>query len=143
MFFEDEFLNDAVEDHDLAGRHALHAGQNRGEELLRDDPLHVERQRATDRLVHVGGEEVEDTADCRRGRGGVDRSENQVPRFGGVDGRLERFAVTHFPDEHHVGVFPHGMFHADAEVDDVLPDLPLVDQAFVFGKHEFDRVFEG
>ena len=73
---------------------------------------------------------------------GVDRAEHQVARFGGVDGGHERFLVAHFADEHHVGVFADGVLHADAEVDDVEADLALVDQALVFGEHEFDRVFE-
>ena len=50
--------------------------------------------------------------------------------------------IAHFADEHDVGVFADGVLHADAEVDDVEADLALVDQALVFGEHEFDRVFE-
>ena len=76
------------------------------------------------------------------GARGVDRAEHQVARFGGVDGRHERFPVAHFAHQHDVGVFAHGVLHADVEVDDVEADLALVDQALVFGEHEFDRVFE-
>ena len=72
----------------------------------------------------------------------MDRAEHQVARFGGVDGRHERFLIAHFADEHDVGVFADGVLHADAEVDHVEADLALVDQALVFGEHEFDRVFE-
>ena len=76
------------------------------------------------------------------GAGGVDRSEHQVARFGGVDGRHERFLITHFADEHDVGIFADRVLHADFEVDHVQADLALIDQALVFGEDEFDRVFE-
>ena len=72
----------------------------------------------------------------------MDRSEHQVARFGGMNGRHERFRVAHFAHEHHVRVFAHRVLHADAEVDHVEPDFTLVDQTLVLGEHEFDRVFE-
>ena len=92
--------------------------------------------------VHLLREQVENTADRRRRARGVDRAEHQVARFGGVNGRHERFLVTHFAHEHHVGIFAHRVLHADFEVHHVQADLALVDQALVFGEDEFDRVFE-
>src|SRR5262249_26232366 len=73
---------------------------------------------------------------------GVNRTEHQVAGFGRVDGRQKRFFVTHFADEHHVGVFTHGVLHTDLEVNHIKPDLALVDKALIFGEDEFDRVFE-
>ena len=55
---------------------------------------------------------------------------------------FERFAVAHFPDEHHVRVFADGVLHPDFEVANVLADFALVDQALFFGEHKLDRVFE-
>lgn len=98
---------------------------------------------AQDCLVHVEGEQVKDTRDCSWGTGGMDGSEDEVSGFGGVNGGLEGFAVTHFADEHNIGVFADRMFHGHVEVDHVLPDLALIDQAFVGRVDKFDRVLDG
>ncbi len=76
------------------------------------------------------------------GARGVDRPEHQVPRFGGVNGGHEGFAVPHFAHQHHVGIFPHRVLHADFEVLHVEPDLALIDQALVFGEDKLDGVFQ-
>ena len=70
----------------------------------------------------------------------MNRTEDQVARFRRVNRRFERFTVAHFPDEHDVGVLADGVLHADFEVDHVLTDFALIDQALLFGEHEFDRV---
>ena len=72
----------------------------------------------------------------------MNRTEDQVARFRRVNRRFERFTVAHFPDEHDVGVLADGVLHADFEVDHVLTDFALINQALLFGEHEFDRVFE-
>ena len=69
-------------------------------------------------------------------------AEHQMARFRRVDSGHERFRIAHFADEHDVGIFADGVFHADAEVDDIEADLALVDQALVFGERELDGVFE-
>src|SRR5687767_15667815 len=70
----------------------------------------------------------------------MDRSEDQVPRFRGVDRRQEGFLVPHFADQHYVRVFADGVLHADLKILHVAADLALVDQALIFGKREFDGV---
>ena len=69
-------------------------------------------------------------------------SEHQVARFGRVNGGHERFAITHFADEHDVGIFADGVLHADFEIFHVQADFALVDQALIFGKDEFNRIFQ-
>ena len=88
------------------------------------------------------GKEVENTSDGRGRRRSVDGSEHEVAGLGGMDGGHEGFAVAHFADEHHVGVFADGVFHADFEVDHVHPDFALVDEGLGLGEHEFDGIFE-
>jgi hypothetical protein len=73
----------------------------------------------------------------------VDGSEDEVSGFGGVDGGFEGFAVTHFADEHDIGVFADCVFHGDVEVDDILANFALVDEAFVGCVDEFDGVLDG
>lgn len=141
--FEDQFSDDGRECHDLAGGDATDAGLDGGEEFLGDDGFHIEGQRAADCGMHATREQVQDTADGAWGRGSVDGSEDQVAGFRGLDGRFKRFAVTHFTDEHDVGVFTDGMFHADIEVFDIHSDFALVDDTLVVGEREFDWVFEG
>lgn len=72
----------------------------------------------------------------------MDRSKDKVTRFRRVNRRLKRFTVAHFADEHDVWVFTNRVLHSDFKVDDVLSDFTLVDQAFLFREHEFDRIFE-
>ncbi len=72
----------------------------------------------------------------------MNRSEYQVPRFGGVNRGFESFAVSHLTHQHDVGVFSHRVFHGHVEVDHVLPDLALIDQTLVGRVDELDRVFD-
>ena len=88
-------------------------------------------------------EEIEDAADAAGGAGGMDRAEDEMPRLGGVDRRFEGFHVPQLTDEDDVGILADRVLHPDLEVLDVGADLPLVDQALVFGEHELDRILEG
>ena len=77
---------------------------------------------------------------CARG---VDRSENEVPGFGRVHGRLERFHVAHLAHQHDVWVFADGVFHRRLEIHDVDADFALVDQTLVRRVDKFDGVLDG
>ena len=77
------------------------------------------------------------------GAGGVNGAEHQVAGFGGVDGGLERVAVAHFADEDDVGVLAHGVLEGRVPVGHVEADFALVDDGFLVGEHELDRVFDG
>jgi RNA polymerase sigma factor (sigma-70 family) len=124
------------------GRDARDALADRPKKFLCDDPFHIEGDSVSDRFVQLFGEQVQDPADGRRGRGGVDGTEDQVPRFGRMDGGHKGLFVPHFTDEDDVWVLAHGVFHGDAEVFDVGTDFALVDQAFVFDVNKLDGVFE-
>jgi hypothetical protein len=73
----------------------------------------------------------------------VHRAEHQVAGLGGLQGGGEGFRVTHFADQHHVGVLTHEELQCIGEVVHVDPDLPLVDQALVILEEIFDGVFDG
>ena len=92
--------------------------------------------------MHLFREQVQDTTDSRRCAGSVNGTKHQVPCFGGVDGRHKRLLITHFANQDDVGVLPYSVLHGDLKVLDVLADLALVDQAFVIGEHELDRILE-
>ncbi len=142
-FFHDEFSDGGVEAHDFDDGDSRRDIDDGFEQFLSDDALHVHGDTGADSLVHVEGEQVENTGDGSGGPWGVDGSEDEVSGFGGVDGGFEGFAVTHFADEHDIGVFADRVFHGDVEVDDVLADFALVNEAFVGGVDEFDGVLDG
>ncbi len=93
--------------------------------------------------VHFFGEQVQNTTDRRGRAGGVDRTEHQVTGFRSVNGGQERLLVAHLTDQDDVGVFAHSVLHPDFKVLHIHADLALIDQAFIFGIHELDRVFQG
>ena len=140
--FQHELANHGCKRHHLDRGHAGHPFFNRLEKFLGDNALHVEGDGAANRAVHRIGKEVENTPDRGRCARGVDRSEYQVPCFGGVNGRHERLFVAHFAHQHDIGIFAHGMLHRDFEVFHIHADLTLIDQAFVFGVNELDGIFE-
>ena len=87
----------------LDGGHAADARLDALEQLLGDDALHVEGDRAAERPVHILRKEIENAADRGGGTGGVNRAEHEVAGLRRVNGRHERLLVPHFADEHHVG----------------------------------------
>ena len=76
------------------------------------------------------------------GAGGVQRAEHHVARFGGGDGRFDRFQVAHFADEDHVGVLPQRAANGLGEARHVDADLALVDRRLLVVVVELDRVFD-
>lgn len=140
--FEDEFADHGGEGHDFAGRNAADTWADGAKEFLGHDPFHVEGHGVSDRDVEFFREEVKDTADGGWGGRGVDSTEDQVPRFCGVDGGHKGFLVAHFTDQDDIWIFADGMFHSDIEIFDIDANFALVDEGFVFGVDEFDRVFQ-
>ena len=61
----------------------------------------------------------------------MNRTEHQVPGFGGVNRRHKSFFVTQLADENDIGIFANRVFHADAKINDIDADFALIDQAFV------------
>ena len=74
---------------------------------------------------------------------GVQRAHDEVAGLGGDDGRLDRLEVAHFADEDDVGVLAQGAAQGGREVDGVVPDLALVDEAQAVVVDVLDRVLDG
>ena len=70
-------------------------------------------------------------------------AEDKVPRLGGVDGRHKRLFIPQFTNQNDVRIFSQCVFHPNTEINDVNPDLPLVDQTLLVFKNKLNRVFEG
>ena len=66
------------------------------------------RKLRADLVLLTGGKNVDDAVDRALGAGGVQRAEDDVPRFGRRDGGLDRFQIAHFAHQDHVGVLPQG-----------------------------------
>jgi len=73
----------------------------------------------------------------------VQGSKNKVSGLGcphcGCDGLL----VSHFSNEHYIGVLPHQGAEGVIPVDHVNPDFPLGDDGFFIDVEVFDGVFNG
>jgi hypothetical protein len=140
--FQHELANDRGEHHDLDRRHASHPRSDRGEQFLSHDGFHVEGNRAADGSVEFLREQVQNAPDGRRRRRSVYGTEHQMTRLSGVNRRHERLLVTHFADQHDIGILPHRVLHPHGEIDDVLAHLALVDQTLVLGVDELDRILQ-
>ena len=125
------------------GRHAADARLDALEQLLGDDALHVEGDGAAQGGVHVLREQVENTADRGRRRCEAWIVPNtkwpvSAAWMAVMNVSWSRISPTSMTS----GSSRTACFMPMLEVDDVEADLALVDQALVFGEHEFDRVFE-
>ena len=140
--FVDQLPGRRVDHQDLHRRHAPDLFHQTRQQYLADDRLEVERQRLPRQVTRFGREQVQDTGH-RRGRPrGVDRAEDQVPRLGRLQRRLERLAVAHLPDQHHVGVFAHQVLQRRLERRHVDAHLALADQGLLVRVDVLDRVFD-
>ncbi len=90
-----------------------------------------------------GREKIEDTVDRGARAGGVDRAEDEVARFGGMHGGLERFHVAQLADQDDVGVLPHGVLEGLVPILGIQADFALVDVRLLVGEDEFDGVLDG
>src|SRR5690242_8072492 len=70
-------------------------------------------------------------------------AEGEVAGLGNPQCGLNRFKVSHFADEHHVGIFTKGGSQGVAEGLGIGVHLALVYQAILVLVHELDRIFDG
>ena len=112
------------------------------QEDLRDDRLQAHGELRAHLFLLVGGEGVHDTVDRLGRAGGVERTEHEVARFGGGDGRADRLEVAHFAHEDHVGVLTEGAADGLGEARHVRADFALGDERLARGVVEFDRVLD-
>ena len=115
---------------------------NAREELLRQNADNRRRQLRADLLLLVRRENVDDTVDRPLRPGGVERAEDDVPRFGGGNRGFDRFQVAHFPDEDDVRVLTQRAADRVGEGHNVDADFALVDGRLFMIVVEFDRVFD-
>ena len=73
----------------------------------------------------------------------MDGAEDQVPRLGGGQRRLDGLQVPHLAHQNHVRVLPQGGTEAGGEAPRVPADLPLVDDALFRGIDVLDGVLQG
>ena len=72
----------------------------------------------------------------------MDRSEDEVARFGGVQCGFERLGITHFTDQHDVRVFTDKGTKTGLEVQHVDADFTLVNRGLLVFEDVLDRIFE-
>ena len=73
----------------------------------------------------------------------MQRAEDEVTGFRGLDGDGHRLEVAHLADQHDVGVLAQRRAQRVAERRRVVVDLALVDDAALVFVNEFDRVLDG
>jgi hypothetical protein len=76
------------------------------------------------------------------GAGGVQRAENQMAGFAGVEHNLHRFAVADFADKNDFGRLPHGGAHAVLKTEKIAPQFPLAERGLDGREHKFNRIFQ-
>jgi hypothetical protein len=79
----------------------------------------------------AGREDVDDAVDGLGAGIGVQGAEGQVARLGDGEGRRDRFEVTHFAHENHVGILAEDVLERVLEGLGVREDLALVHQALL------------
>ncbi|MPM25975.1 hypothetical protein SDC9_72476 [bioreactor metagenome] len=130
-----------VGEEDLRAHHP--AAARTGYELLGAYPHEDGGELDADLLLLVGREDVDDPVDGLGGILGVEGGEDEVPRFGGGDGRGDGLQVPHFADEDDVGVLAEHPPEGFGEAAGVDAHLALVDDGFLRFVDVFHRVFDG
>ena len=115
-------------DQDLDRRHHAEAVGARNQPLA-DHALDDAGEDETSLVALVLGKGADDARDRFRRVHGVQRAHHQVSGLRGHDGRLDGFEVAHLADQDHVGVLSQGGLQGDCEVDGVVTDLALIDEA--------------
>jgi len=110
---------------------------------LRDYAFQTFRQAATDLGLFVGGELIDQTVHRHVRAVGVQRAENQMARLGGFESNTNGLDVAHFADQYNIRVFAQGGPQRALEAIGVRMNFALVDETFLVGVHELDRVFDG
>ena len=115
---------------------------NRRNEPLADDETQRSRQPFAHDVFLITAEHAEDAVDRPRGAGGVQRAENQMTGFAGVEHNLHRFAVADFADKNDFRRLPHGGAHAVVKIVKIKPQFPLAERGLDGGEQKFNRIFQ-
>ena len=76
-----------------------------GDQRLAQDSFENHAQLGSNLGLLVGREDVHDSVDGGGRAVGVKRGECQVSRFGDAQGGFHGFEVSHFSDQHDIGIF--------------------------------------
>ena len=112
------------------------------DESLGDDAAQRLRERATDLLLLVGREEVDDAVDRLLRVDRVQRRHDEVAGLGCGQGGADRLGVAHLADEDDVGVLAHRGAQRDREVGRVVTHLALGDDRLLVRVQDLDRVLD-
>src|SRR5580704_6484009 len=123
--------------------HRTSAAVSAGQERLTENPFQYHGELRANLRLLVSGKNVDDTIDGRGSRVRVQRGKGQVAGFGDAERGFDRFQVSHFSDEHHVGVFTERGTQRVRERMGVRVNFALVDQALLVVVEEFDRILDG
>src|SRR4051812_35098512 len=96
-----------------------------------------------DLRLPVGRKLIDDPVDGRGGGRGMESSKHEVAGFRRLNRYRYCFQVPHLAHQDNVRIFAQSSPESVLERPSVNPDLPLGDQAFLTGMHEFDRIFDG
>ena len=72
----------------------------------------------------------------------MQRAENQMTGFAGVEHNFHRFAVADFADKNDFWCLPHGGAHASVKTVKITPQFPLAERGLDRRKHKFNRIFQ-
>ena len=141
LTFLDIFAGSRVRRQDLdRGDAALAVGARY--QALRDDIAKRLRQTRADDPFLVLRIKADDTVDRFRRVDRVQRREHKVARFGGFEGDLGRFKVTHFADEDNLWRLAKSGAQGGGEILCIGADLALVDGGFFVRVQKLDRVLD-
>src|SRR5262245_28383364 len=138
LVLADQVLDGRRHHHHLEGGHQ--PGGLARQDRLRQDADQRGRELRPHLVLLFLGEHVDDAVDGRGRPGRVQRGEDDVARFGRLDGRVDRGQVAHFADQHDVGVHTQGTADGLGEVGHVHADLALVDRTLLVLVVILDRV---
>ena len=93
--------------------------------------------------MFLGREEGDQAVDRRRDVRGVDRREDEMAGFGGLERGVDSFEIAHLADHDHVGILAERGAQGVGERGGIGPDFALRDDAAVVGEHELDRILDG
>ena len=112
------------------------------QEPLRDDGPQRFGQAHPRRVLLRGLEYADESRDGLGRVGGMDRAENQVAGFRGLQRDVDRLPVTHLAHHDHVGVLAQSGPERLGETLRVRADFPLDHGRLCVAKEKFDRVLD-
>ena len=137
----DEFRDVRGVHHDLGGRDPQAAF--RRNQALRKNGAQILREVQKYLIVLVARKHVDDAIERFGAIIGMQRRDAQMSRAGERDRRLHGFTIANFADQYHIGRGAHGAAQRARKCLGVEAHFPLIDDGFLVGVQELDRVLNG